>query len=190
MRIYVLFAHPSADSFNGQLCEAFCSAAAARGHEIRRHNLFELNFDPVLRQGLRRVQPLEDDLIAAQANLSWCEKFVLFYPVWWGNVPALLKGYFDRALYSEFTYRHDVDDPFWNKLLKGRSGHIITTSDAPASWLDTQYRDADLNAVKHATLEICGMSPIEVTRIGSVKDLGPAQRAEWLARMEALAAAP
>jgi NAD(P)H dehydrogenase (quinone) len=188
MRIYVLFAHPNSDSFNGRLCEAYCAAANAKGHEIRRQDLFQLSFDPILREGLRRVQPLENDLIAAQANLSWCEHFVLFYPVWWGNVPALLKGFFDRTLYSEFTYRHDANDPFWKKLLQGRSGHIITTSDATADWLESRYHDADINAVRAATLEICGMRPVAVTRIGGVKDLKPPQREEWLTRMAELAA--
>ena len=111
MRIYVLFAHPDPESFNGQLAAGYCSAAIAAGHEVRRQDLFELEFDPILRLGLRAVQPLEVDLIAARANLDWCQHFVLFYPVWWGNVPAVLKGFFDRALYSEITYHHDVDDP-------------------------------------------------------------------------------
>lgn len=185
MRIYVLFAHPNPASFNGQLADAYCAAAAALGHETRRDDLFDLRFDPILRHGLQRVQPLENDLIAAQANLNWCERFVLFYPVWWGNVPALLKGFFDRTLYSEFTYRHDVADPFWKKLLVGRSAHIITTSDAPAVWLRTQYRDADLHAVRNATLEICGMNPVRTTRVGGVKDLSPAKRLKWLERIAA-----
>jgi NAD(P)H dehydrogenase (quinone) len=188
MRIYVLFAHPNADSFNGRLADAYGAAAEAAGHEVRRNDLFELKFDPVLREGLRRVQPLENDLIAAQANLSWCEKLVLFYPVWWGNVPAVLKGFFDRALYSAFTYRHDPEDPAFTKLLQGRAGHIVTTSDAPAGWLRTRYKNADINAVKTATLEICGMSPIEVTRIGGVKGLSPAQRERWIARVAKMAA--
>jgi NAD(P)H dehydrogenase (quinone) len=186
MRIYVLFAHPDPQSFNGRLADAYCDAAVAAGHEIRRDNLFELNFDPILRAGLKRVQPLENDLIAAQANLSWCERFVLIYPVWWGNVPALLKGFFDRTLYSEFTYRHDVKDPRWSKLLEGKSGHIITTSDAPAAWLRSEYRDADIHAVRNATLQICGMKPVQVTRIGGVKDLSPVKRQNWLTRVAAM----
>ncbi len=190
MRIYVLFAHPDPGSFNGRLADAVVTAAQAAGHEVRRHNLFELGFDPILRQGLKRVQPLENDLIAAQANLSWCERFVLFYPVWWGNVPALLKGFFDRTLYSEFTYRHDANDPFWTKLLQGRTGHIVTTSDAPVDWLRTQYHDADINAVRNATLEICGMKPVRVTRISGVKDLPPAERQEWVERIASLVLDP
>lgn len=186
MRIFVLFAHPDPKSFNGRLTDAFVAAATAAGHELRRQDLFALSFDPILRQGLKRVQPLEQDLIAAQANLSWCEHFVLFYPVWWGNVPALLKGFFDRTLYSEFTYRHDASDPFWTKLLAGRSGHIVTTSDATVEWLRARYRDADIHAVRNATLEICGMKPVKVTRIAGVKDMSPARRQKWLDRLAAM----
>jgi len=183
MRIYVLFAHPDPESFNGQLAAGYCSAAIAAGHEVRRQDLFELEFDPILRLGLRAVQPLEVDLIAARANLDWCEHLVLFYPVWWGNVPALLKGFFDRILYSEITYHHDVDDPSWTGMLQGRSAHIITTSDAPASWLKDHNRDSDLNAVRRGTLEFCGMGPVTVTRIGGVKDMDTKRRDRWIDRV-------
>lgn len=187
MRIYVLYAHPDTESLNGRLAEAYCTSATDAGHEVRRRNLAEMDFDPVFHHGLRRVQPLENDLAAAQEDLNWCEHFALFYPVWWGNVPALLKGFFDRALYSEFTFRHDVSDPFPHRLLQGRSADIVTTSDSTASWLRTQCRDADINAVKHATLEVCGMDPVRVTRVDGVKDLDPSQRDRWVARVSRLA---
>jgi putative NADPH-quinone reductase len=183
MRIYVLLAHPDTDSFNGAIAGAYCSAAIAAGHEIRRQNLGQLEFDPILHHGYRRVQPLEKDLITAQANLSWCERWVIIYPVWWGNVPALLKGFFDRALYSEFAYRYHDNDPLWDKLLKGRSGHIITTSDAPNAWLWFQYHNSDVNAVKRATMAFCGISPVKVTRIDRVKYLDAPARQEWLTRI-------
>lgn len=183
MRIYVLFAHPETDSFNGNMAEAYCSAAIASGHDVRRQDLFELSFDPVLRLGLRAVQPLEPDLIAARANLDWCGHLVLFYPVWWGNVPALLKGFFDRALYSEITYRHDVEDPSWSKMLEGRSAHVITTSDAPEAWLKVHNRDSDVNAVRRGTLEFCGMNPVKVTRVGGVKDLDLKAREKWIKKV-------
>ena len=49
MRIYVLFAHPDPESFNGQLAAGYCFATSAAGHEVRRQDLFELEFDPILR---------------------------------------------------------------------------------------------------------------------------------------------
>lgn len=53
--------------------------------------------------GYREVQALEPDLVAAQENIRWYERWAIFYPVWWGSVPALLKGFFDRVLYADFA---------------------------------------------------------------------------------------
>ena len=187
MRIYVLVGHPDRDSFNTALADAYCAAAVANGHEIRRHDLAELSFDPILHRGYKLIQPLEPDLVAAQENLTWCEHWVIFYPVWWGNAPALLKGYFDRALTPGFAFRYHDNDPFWDKLLAGRSAHVITTSDAPDLFLRFAYRNGDINAVKRATLEFCGFAPVKVTRIGPMRYFDDNKRRHWLARIAALA---
>ena len=176
MRIYLLLAHPDLDSFNGRLAAAYADKARALCHEVRRQNLGEMHFDPVLWHGYRQIQPLEPDLARAQENITWCEKWVILYPIWWGSVPALLKGFFDRTLYSDFAYRYHDKDPFWDKLLKGRSAHVITTSDAPTPWIWWQYRNSDINAVRRATLEFCGFKPVRVTRIDRMKDLTDAQK--------------
>lgn len=187
MRIYVLVGHPDSTSFNHALADAYCAAALARGHEVRRQDLGAMAFDPILHHGYHTIQPLEPDLEAAQTNVTWCEHWVIFYPVWWGNVPALLKGFLDRTLYSDFAYRYHDNDPFWDKLLKGRSAHVITTSDAPAIWLWWQYRSSDIDAVRRATLEFCGFSPVRVTRIGSMRRMPPDARQRWIDRVAAMA---
>lgn len=184
MRIYLLLGHPETASFNGALADAYEKAARARGHELRRQNLGELAFDPVLRPGA--VQPLEPDLVTAQQNLLWCETWVMFYPVWWGNVPALLKGFLDRVLLPDFAYRPHDDDPLWDRLLTGRTAHLITTSDAPASWLWWRYRNSDVHALRRATLDFCGIKPVRVTRIARVRFLDEVQRKRWLERMAKL----
>lgn len=173
MRIYLLLGHPSTTSFNGALADAYEDSARAAGHEVRRQSLGELAFDPVLRHGYNVIQPLEPDLVAAQENITWCEHWVLFYPIWWGSVPALLKGFFDRALTPGYAFHYHDHDPMWDGLLKGRSGHIFTTSDAPNLWTRIAYRSSDLGTVKTATLGFCGIKPIRVTRFGRMKDASP-----------------
>lgn len=184
MRIYLLLAHPDSVSFNGALADAYAEAALAAGHEVRRQNIGELTFDPILWKGYREIQALEPDLIAAQENIRWCERWVIFYPVWWGSVPGLLKGFFDRVLCADFAYKYHEKDPFWDKLLKGRSAHVVTTSDAPTLWLWLQYRNSDVNAVRRGTLEFCGFSPVRVTRIDRVKYLTGEQLRQHLGRMK------
>lgn len=183
MKIYLLLAHPDKDTFNGQLADAYEAAARRNGHEVRRQNLGELHFDPILWKGYKQIQELEPDLRQAQDNISWCQHWVIVYPVWWGSVPALLKGFFDRVLCSGFAYQYHLRGPFWDKLLKGRSAHLITTSDAPALWLWWQYHNSDVNTVRRATLNFCGIAPVAVTRIGRVKNLVKKQRLRQIAQL-------
>ena len=183
MRIYLLLGHPDRNSFNGALADAYEGAARAAGHEVRRQNLGEMTFDPILWHGYRTIQALEPDLLTAQDNITWCEHWVLIYPIWWGSVPALLKGFFDRALYAGFAYRYHDNDPMWDGLLTGRSAQVITTSDAPRLWTFLAYRNSDLGTVKYATLRFCGVKPVKVTRLDRLKDSTPEERQRYLERI-------
>ena len=165
MKIYILLGHPDQDSFNGRIFDTYVLAANHAGHEVRTQQIGQMKFDPVLWKGYKVVQELEPDLKTAQENILWCDKWVIIYPVWWGSVPAVLKGFFDRTLYPGFAYKHHENDPFWDKLLKGRSADIITTSDSPIWWIWWQYRNSDLRTVKTATLQYCGVKPVRVLRI-------------------------
>ncbi len=183
MKIYILLAHPDKDSLNGRVADAYELAAKNNGHEVRRQNLGDMKFDPILWKGYKVVQELEPDLKQAQENILWCNKWVIIYPIWWGSVPALFKGFLDRTLYSDFAYRYHKKDPLWDKLLKGRSAHIITTCDAPLWWIWWQYRSSDANTIKRATLEFCGFSPVKLTRISRLKYLNEQQRQNRIDRI-------
>ncbi|GAB4048964.1 NAD(P)H-dependent oxidoreductase [Spirosoma litoris] len=176
MNIYLLLAHPDKDSFNGQIANAYYHAALEKGHNVRYQKLGEMAFDPILHKGNKEEKQLEPDLEKAQRNILWCNTWVIIYPVWWGNIPALLKGFIDRTLSPGFAYKKHDDDPFWDKLLKGRAAELITTSDAPGWWLWWQYRNSDVNALKRATLDYCGFDPVSVHRITRVRFLNTTKR--------------
>jgi putative NADPH-quinone reductase len=170
MKVFILLAHPNTNSFNGALADAYEKSAKEHGHAVRRQNLGDMNFDPVLWEGYNKIQELEPDLKESQDNILWCEKWVIFYPIWWGSVPAILKGFLDRTLYSGFAYKYHDTGLFWDKLLKGRSAHIFTTCDAPAWWIFFMYRNSDVNMLKRATLNFCGIKPVKVTRIDRIRN--------------------
>lgn len=186
MNIYILSAHPDIDSFNHQLADAYEREAINKGYHVRRQNLAEMQFDPILWKGYKKIQPLEADLVAAQQNIIWCNKWVIFYPVWWGSVPAVLKGFLDRVLLPSFAFKYHDKGPFWDKLLIHRSAHLITTSDAPALWLWWQYRNSDLNMMKRAVLHFCGIKPVNCTRIGSMRYLSQAAREKKINKIRAV----
>ena len=183
MKIFILLGHPDPESFNGYIAEAYATAAQSKGHEVRLQKLGEMRFDPILWKGYKVVQELEPDLKQSQENILWCDRWVIIYPIWWGAVPALLKGFMDRTLYSGFAYKYHKDRPYWDKLLKGRSGEIITTCDAPRWWIWWKYRNSDINSVKRATMEFCGISPVKVTRISRLRFLSPEQKRQTIEKL-------
>ena len=183
MRIYLLLGHPDGQSFCSGIADAYEEAARAAGHEVRRHNLGEMRFDPVLRRGYNQIQTIEPDLGRAQEAIAWCEHWVLVYPIWWGSVPALLKGFFDRAMVPGFAFHYHDTDPMWDAMLKGRTGQVITTSDGPNIWTLVAYRNSDLGTVKNATLQFCGINPVTALRMGGMRTSTPEKRAKFLERV-------
>jgi len=111
MKVYILLAHPDSHSFNGALADEYQKACLQKGYEVRRQNLGDMKFDPILWKGYEAIQALEPDLLEAQSNIRWCDKWVIFYPVWWGAVPALLKGFMDRALHPGFAFKYHEKGP-------------------------------------------------------------------------------
>ncbi|MFW5761753.1 MAG: NAD(P)H-dependent oxidoreductase [Cyclobacteriaceae bacterium] len=93
-----------------------------QGHEVRTQCLGDLSFDPILWKGYKEIQELEPDLKYAQECIKWSDKWVIIYPIWWGSVPALLKGFMDRTLYSGFAYKYHKGGFFWISSCKADQG--------------------------------------------------------------------
>ena len=185
-RILLILASPSG-SFGAALAEAYASAARQSGHDVRQLELERLQFDPLLRQGYRSEQPLEPDLLAARQAIEWAGHLVFVYPIWWGSVPALLKGFLDRVLLPGFAFRYRAGQAFPERLLGGRSAQLLVTMDTPPWYFRWIFRAPGIQQMKKTTLEFCGIRPVAVRCFGPLLGASPARRAAWLAQARALA---
>lgn len=185
-KILILMGHPNKDSFGNALADAYQSGAGKANAEIRRMNLADLNFDPLLHKGYKEIQTLEPDLQKVQENILWAEHLVFVYPIWWGNLPALVKGFVDRVFLPGFAFKYHKDSPWWDKLLKGKTARLITTSDAPNFYFNWIIGKPAHKAMKKATLEFCGIKPVKITSFGSVRFADDARRKKWLEKVEKL----
>ena len=131
-RILIINGHPDSESFNSSLSKAYKSGALESKAEVREIIIRELNFDPNLAHGYRKRTQLEPDLIDAQEKIKWADHLVWFYPVWWGSLPALLKGFIDRTFLPGFAFQKRENSVWWDKLLSNKSARIISTLDQPA----------------------------------------------------------
>ena len=185
-RILILLGHPDANSLCAALASAYAEGASAAGAEVRWLRLGELDFDPLLHAGYRGTQVLEPDLQAAQAAIAWANHLVWVYPVWWGAMPALLKGFIDRVFLPGFAFRYRQGSALWDKLLAGRSAQLLVTMDSPPWYFRWVTRMPGHHQMKKAILEFCGISPVQVHSFGPVRSASTERLAQWVEKAQQL----
>ena len=184
-RILVVLGHPNSDSFCGAIANSYMEGAKAAGHEVQRIAVGDLSFDPVLHQGYHTVQELEPDLVAGQAAITWAQHVVFVYPIWWGAMPALLKGFIDRIFLPGFAFKYRKGSPLWDRLLTGRSAHLLVTMDTPPWYYRWVFRMPGHHQMKRTILEFSGIKPVAISSFGPIKSSSPQKREKWLARARA-----
>ena len=186
-RVLVILGHPSTDSFCAALAERYVETAIGAGQDVRVLHLAALCFDPVLHEGYKQIQPLEPDLLKAQADITWAEHLVLVFPVWWGGVPALLKGFLERILLPGFAFSYRKGKAFPEKLLSGRSACLLVTMDTPPWYYEWVYHMPGLHQVRKTTLAFCGIRSLKSLTFGPILGSSQARQQGWLDQAAALA---
>ncbi|WP_028558992.1 NAD(P)H-dependent oxidoreductase [Paenibacillus pinihumi] len=186
--IAIIIGHPDSASYCSALAAAYAKGANASGADVRFIDLSRISFNPNLEYGYRKRTELEADLLEAQDTIRWADHLVFVYPIWWGTMPAILKGFIDRVFLPGFAYKYRPNSMLWDKLLEGKSARLIVTMDTPPWYNRLVYRQAGHTVMKRATLQFCGIKPVRITEIGPVKGSSDQKRAQWLSRIEALGA--
>lgn len=185
-RVLLILGHPSSDSLCASLAQAYVQGAESAGREVRLLEVGRLDFDPILHNGYRQVQPLEPDLLQAQEAIVWASHIVLVYPTWWGGMPALLKGFFDRVFLPGFAYQYRKNSPFWDKLLKGKTAQLLVTMDTPPWYYRLINRAPGHNQTRRTILEFTGIRVKKITAFSPVRYADEAKKARWLDKAQRL----
>ena len=187
-RVYILNGHPGAKSLSRALAEGYAHGALGAGHEVRLTHLHELSFDIDFGQaGYHNAKQLEPSLEKVLTDLLWCEHVVLTTPMWWGGLPAKLKGLLDRTLlpgkaFDPRKMRYGLPEP----LLRGRSARVVITSDTPGWWLRLAYKNALLWQLKRQVLGYVGIRPTRITHLSKASHLHAEEASQWLAMLASL----
>lgn len=185
-KIFILMGNPDAEQTLGaELADMYAKEAQGAGHEVRRVNISDLHFDPILHKGYKAIQQLEPDLVKVQDDMKWADHFVLIYPLWWAGMPALLKGMWDRLFLPGFAFHFHADGLGWDKLMKGKSARVIITS---KNWplLERVLFGDFTNEVSRALLSFSGYK-VRLTEIGRSENMSEGQRARWMKKIGSLA---
>jgi len=184
--ILIINGHPNKNSFNTALANAYKTGASTREVTIQEIHIAALNFNPNLEFGYTKRMELEPDLIDAWEKIKWADHLVWVHPVWWGSMPAKLKGFIDRVFLPGFAFKYRENSVWWDKLLTGKTAHIITTLDQPGWYYALVYGKPSINQLRKSTLQFCGVKPVKVTYVGIIKDAPESKRIQWLQRIESL----
>jgi NAD(P)H dehydrogenase (quinone) len=136
----VVLCHPEAHSFNSAVAAKYCATVESCGQKAIVRNLYAMRFDPVLRSEERpgtRGFFQSPHVAYEMSMLATADVIVFVYPIWFGLPPAMLKGYVDRVLGSDFSY---TDIRQRNVKSKFAGAHLLsfTSSGNPKIWLEEQ----------------------------------------------------
>ncbi len=181
--ILIINGHPAPDSYNHALAQAYKKGALEAGANIQEIEIGALDFEPNLKFGYSKRMELEPDLKDAKSKIEQADHLVWVHPVWWGGFPAILKGFIDRVFLPGFAFKYREDSPWWDKYLTGKTARIITTMDQPGWFYRLYYGSPSIKSLKKAVLKFCGIKPVKVNYIGSIKASDEKQREKWLQKI-------
>ena len=189
--ILVIQGHPdrSREHLAHQLARAYADGARAAGHEVREIDIAALDF-PLLRSAEDwNHGTLPAVLAPAQEGIAWAGHLVFFFPLWLGDMPALLKGFLEQVARPGFAFRKDAKNPFQAKALGGRSARVVVTMGMPALVYRWIFRAHSVKNLERNILGFVGIAPIHETLVGSADQLGAEGVARWRRKLRALGAA-
>ena len=184
MKASVILAHPYPKSFNHALYGEVCDELGKLKVEVFAHDLYSEKFDPVLTAEELGSDVSSDLLVKAYAEELMKSDFLFFiHPNWWGQPPAILKGYIDRVIRPPYAYDFSPEDsggglPIGG--LKGKYGVVINTSNTEESRENGYFKDPLENIWKQCVFGFCGIEKYHRRMFRIVADSTPEQRAMWL----------
>jgi len=175
----IVYAHPNRDGHCGRFLQEVTAELERRGEPFELLDLCALGYDPVLKanehyaSGRDDVSPRNREF---QETIRDAARLVFIYPVWWQNMPAVLKGFVDRVFTAGFAFRYRPSG-LPEGLLKGRRAAVFTSSGAPRFFARFLAGDRALKVLVKDTLRFCRLKARGFS-VGSARQLTEAGKAD------------
>lgn len=163
------------------LCKNFVEACQKRNVVVDMIDLYkEMDFDPVFFPEVSDTKSLE-----YQIRFKKADTVVFFYPIWWGTLPAILKGFLDKVLTSDFAYKEEKG--VTKGLLDKKKIMVFTTSEKP-TWQHTLVY-ANINKVfwKRIICDTCDLNLVEYKEFGGIRTTTNEEIEKWNSKIKKIA---
>ena len=186
--ILILQGHPdpAGGHLGHALAQAYADGAREAGHRVTVLNIAELDFPLLRSQAEWQHGELPAALQPAQQAIGQASHLVLFFPLWMGDMPALMKGFLEQVARPGFAFKAGATNPFATKGLTGRSARVVVTMGMPALVYRYYFRAHSVKSLERNILGFAGIAPVHETLIGGVDQLGAAGVARWQDKLRQL----
>jgi len=184
MKISVILAHPDKGSFNHAIAAAVIETLNRNGHRVIFHDLYEEKFDPVLPiNEIPKDVPLPSEIQKHCKEITEAEGIVIIHPDWWGQPPAILKGWLERVIRPGIAYQFmdgDQGEGVPVGLLKAKTAIVFNTSNTETEREKKVFGDPLETLWKNCILSLCGVKTFYRKAFNIIVVSSEGQRKEWL----------
>ena len=188
MKLAVILAHPNKQSFNHAIAETAIAALEQNGHDVLFHDLYGERFDPIM-----PCDEIPEEAILAPEIEEYCREvrsadgIIIVHPNWWGQPPAILKGWVDRVFRPGVAYKFlegDKGEGVPVGLLKAKAAIIFNTSNTPLEREVRVFGDPLETLWKNCLFGLCGVKIFYRKMFGVVVTSSAKQRSKWLEEVQ------
>jgi NAD(P)H dehydrogenase (quinone) len=172
MKIAILYSNHHSGNFNERLLEKIKNQLLLDGHEFVIRDLYQMDFNPVLKtsdfESIQAGNPPED-IAREQRFVAWADVLLLVYPIWWGGMPGILKGYIDRVFSWGFAYKSNGNGVY--PLLTGKKAIVMSTmGQARADYEKGMFQAMNLVNVE-GVFGFCGVEVVDQLYFASIHNV-------------------
>lgn len=184
MKVLVILGHPGKASFNHAIADTAVRVLKANGHQVMFHDLYEEGFDPVLPFAEIKKEANLDKAVQQHCDeIASADGIIIVHPNWWGQPPALVKGWIDRVIRPGVAYEFAGEDggegvPIG--LLKAQSALVFNTSNTPQQRESEVFGDPLETIWKNCIFDLCGVKDVYRKMFGVIVTSSEEQRKSWL----------
>lgn len=188
MEISVILGHPDKGSFNHAIAATVVETLRNDGHAVHFHDLCAERFDPLLPSGEIPKDALLDAVVDRHcAEIAAADGIVVIHPNWWGQPPAILKGWVDRVIRPGVAYKfieEDSGEGVPRGLLQARAALVFNSTNTVQKREMEVFGDPLETIWKNCIFGLCGVENVYRRSFGIVVTSTPEQRKEWLVEVQ------
>ena len=190
MKISVILAHPDRSSFNHAIAQTVVEQLEKNRHGVFFHDLYDEDFDPLLPgKEIAEDAPLPRVIREHCEEIGEAEGIIIVHPNWWGQPPAILKGWIDRVIRPGIAYEFqegDSGEGIPKGLLRAKAAIVLNTSNTEPERERSAFGDPLQAIWKNCVFGLCGVNVFHRRTFSTVITSTQAQRRQWLHQVKAM----